>query len=145
MKAAALSLTVSLALGIPSAGAAQDLPATERFGGTIVAFEITGAFSNVTLSISGPNAFNASAFARTGAPTIDLRRFGDLQDGQYNYQLTAATDEKLQIRTPLDNGRDGGSTGARLKAAGASGVINVKGGVIVARDPNAREESSRQK
>jgi hypothetical protein len=132
-------LAASLALGLSGASLAQDLKVREQFKGTTVAFELGGLFGVVTLSISGPNGFHTSASARSVAPEIDLRKSGAIDDGQYSYQLTAGTDEKLRIRTPLDNGRDGGPTTERLKGVSTSGVINVKDGVIVPRDLDAKE------
>jgi hypothetical protein len=76
---------------------------------------------------------------------IDLRKLGAIDDGDYLYQLTAATDEKVPVRTALDNGRDGGPTTSVLKSVSMSGQFQVKGGNIVKLDPNAREETKRQK
>jgi hypothetical protein len=90
--------------------------------------------------VSGPNGFHASASSKTGTPTIDLRRFGAYDDGTYNYQLTASTDEKVALRTPLNNGREGSQSDSMLKSVSTSGVFHVKGGTIVKYDPAAKEE-----
>jgi hypothetical protein len=76
---------------------------------------------------------------------IDLRKLGAIDDGEYLYQLTAATDEKVPDRSGLDNGRDGRPATARLKDVSTSGQFQVKGGTIVKYDPSAREETKRQK
>ena len=70
---------------------------------------------------------------------IDLRKIGAVDDGEYNYQLTASTDDKVPVRTGLDDGRDGGPTTAMFKSASTSGHFHVKGGAIVKFDPSARE------
>ena len=145
MKLAAFGLTACLAVGISSTCWAQGLKATQKFTDTEVVFDITGPYSNLTLTISGPNGFNAIAHHRTGSPLIDLRKLGDLDDGDYVYQLTAATDEKPPVRTALDNGRDGGPTTSILKGVSTSGQFQVKAGAIVKVDPSAREEIKRQK
>ena len=129
MKTAAFGLAAGLALGVAGAALADDLAAEQRFGETAVTFDIKGNVSNVTLSLSGPNGFHASASAKTGSPTIDLRRFGAPDDGVYRYQLTASGGEKLIVRTQLDDGR--GGSNAPLKTVTASGNFTVKGGVIV--------------
>ncbi len=76
-------------------------------------------------------------------PTIDLRRFGGFDDGMYNYQLTASTDEKVPVRTSLDNGRDR-PTDSVLRSVSASGVFHVARGTIVKFDPSVPEETKRR-
>jgi hypothetical protein len=75
---------------------------------------------------------------------IDLRKLGTIDDGDYLYQLTAATDDKVPDRSGLDNGRDGGPA-TILKSVSTSGQFQVKGGSIVKYDPSAREDVKRQK
>jgi hypothetical protein len=145
MKLAAFGLAACLAVGISSTCSAQGLKATQKFTDTEIGFELTGPYSNLTLTISGPNGLNASAHHRTGSPLIDLRKLGTVDDGDYLYQLTAATDEKVIDRSGLDNGRDGGATTSMLKSVSTSGQFQVKGGTIVKVDPSAREETKRQK
>ena len=124
---------------------AQGLKATQKFTDTEIVFELAGPYSNLTLTISGPNGLHASTHHRSGSPVIDLRKLGAIDDGEYLYQLTAATDEKLPVRTPLDNGRDGAPTTSILKSVSTSGHFQVKGGTIVKVDPSAHEEVKRQK
>jgi hypothetical protein len=121
------------------------LNATQKFTDTEIGFDITGPYSNLTLTISGPNGLYASAHHRTGSPLIDLRKLGTIDDGDYLYQLTAATDEKLPVRTGLDDGRGGSPTTAILKSVSTSGQFQVKDGTIVKYDPSVREEPKRQK
>lgn len=148
MKPAALGLAACLAFGLSSACPADDLSASEQFAGTTVGFELKGGpFTNVTLTISGPNDFHASASSRRGAPSINLRSFGAVEDGSYTYQLTAATNEKLKTRTKLDDGRDPRTTVEPLKGVATSGTFNVRGGEIVKRDtskePTRHDEDQR--
>jgi hypothetical protein len=125
----ALGLAACLALGITGIAVAQDLSAEQRFSETTLLFDIKDAYTNLTLSVSGPSGFHASASSKRGSPTIDLRRLGPLDDGPYSYQLTASSGEKDVIRTPLENGRI--RVDAPLKSVSASGRFMVKGGVIV--------------
>ena len=145
MKSSALGLAACLAAGISSTCFAQDLKATQRLSETQIGFDLGGSYGNYTLTVTGPNGFHASASSKTGTPSIDLRRFGAFDDGIYNYQLTASTDEKVVVRTALDNGRGGSPTNTMLKSVAMSGQFEVKGGTIVKYDPNAREEVKRQK
>jgi hypothetical protein len=144
MKSKAFCLAAFFAVGISSTCWAQGLNATQKFTDSEVVFDITGPYSNLTLTVSGPNGLHASAHHRTGSPVIDLRKLGTIDDGDYLYQLTAATDEKIPVRTGLDNGRDGGPTTSILKSVSTSGQFQVKGGAIVKVDPSARE-TQRQK
>ena len=89
MKLAALGFATGLAVVLASVCPADDLKADRRFTATSVGFDLKGPYRNVTLTVAGPNDFHASASSKTGAPSIDLRRFGPLADGTYTYQLTA--------------------------------------------------------
>jgi hypothetical protein len=145
MKPGAFGLAAGLTLGFCSACLADDLAAEQRFTDTGVGFELKGPVSNVTLTVSGPHGFHASAFSRSGAPTIDLRRFGAVEDGNYTYQLTAASNEKVKSKTALDNGRDSRAASEPVVGVSTSGTFNVQNGVIVKTDPSAREEQRRQR
>jgi hypothetical protein len=145
MKLAAFGLAACFAVGISSTCWAQGLKATQKFTETEVGFDIGGPYSNLTLTVSGPNGLHASAHSRTGSPLIDLRKLGTIDDGDYLYQLTAATDETIPVRTALNNGRDGGPTTKMLKSVSTSGQFQVKSGAIVKYDPSVREEPKRQK
>jgi hypothetical protein len=127
----ALALATCLAAGISSAGSAQDLKATQRLNETQIGFDLSGSYGNYTLTVTGPNGFQASAASKVGTPAIDLRRFGAFDDGTYHYHLTASSDDKVRVKTPLDNGREGGPTDSMLKAVSLSGQFQVKGGTIV--------------
>lgn len=143
MKCAVLGLAACLAAGASGAWA-QDLKATPKLAETQIGFEPGATYGNYTLTVAGPNGFHAIASSRTGAPSIDLRRAGAFDDGMYSYNLTASSDEKVPVRTALDNGRGGSPADAALKAVSMSGVFHVKGGTIVKFDP-AAPETKRQK
>ena len=145
MKSATFGLAACLAVGISSTCWAQDLKAQQKFTDTEIGFDITGPYSNLTLTISGPNGIHANASSRSGSPMIDLRKLGTVADGDYHYHLTAATDEKVPDRSGLDNGRDGGPAASVLKSVSTNGNFQVKGGAIVKHDPSVREETKRQK
>jgi hypothetical protein len=145
MKSKAFCLAACLAVGISGACWAQDLKAQQKFTDTEIGFDITGPYSNLTLTITGPNGINANSTSKSGSPSIDLRKLGSLDDGDYMYQLTAATDEKAPDRSGLNNGRDGGLATTALKSVSTSGNFQVKGGAIVKYDSSVREEAKRQK
>jgi hypothetical protein len=132
MKAAVIGMAAGLSLWA-NAGVADDLKADPRFSESAVGFDLKGDYGNSTLTIVGPGDFHASASARSGAPSIDLRRFGAVEDGTYTYQLTASTNEKVKSRTRLDDGRDARAAVEALKGVATTGTFNVKDGVIVKR------------
>jgi len=144
MQTTALGLAACLAAGLTGPCWAQDLKATQRLSDTQLGFDLSGNYGNYTLSVTGPNGFHATASSKTGTPTIDLRRFGAYDDGTYTYQLTASTDEKVPVRTALNNGRDK-ELDSMLKGVSLSGVFHVKDRTIVKFDPAAREPVARQK
>jgi hypothetical protein len=145
MKSSAFGLAAIIAVGMSGACHAQGLNATQKFTDTEIGFDLNGRYSNLTLTISGPNGINATAHNRSASPLIDLGKLGKIDDGDYNYRLTAATDDRVPVRTGLDDGRDGGPTTSMLKSVSTDGNFQVKGGTIVKLDPNAREEIKRQK
>jgi hypothetical protein len=144
MKSKAFCLAACLAVGISGTCWAQDLKARQKFTDTEIGFDLAGPYSNLTLTITGPNGINANASSRSGSPSIDLRKLGSLDDGDYMYQLNAATDEKVPDRSGLDNGRDGGPTKSVLKSVSTSGSFQVKSGAIVKYDPSVRETQSQK-
>ena len=145
MKSSAFGLAACIAMGLSGTCNAQELKAVQKFTDTQIGFDITGPYSNLTLTVSGPGGIHASASSRSGSPLIDLGKLGKIDDGEYHYHLTAATGEKVPVRTGLDDGRDGGPTTSMLKSVSTDGHFQVRGGAIVKLDPNAREETRRQK
>jgi hypothetical protein len=141
----AIALAACLAAGMSTACWADDLKATPKFTDTQIGFEPGGTYGNFTLTMTGPNGIHASVSSKTGAPSIDLVKLGARDDGIYNYQLTASTDEKVPVRTGLDNGRGGRPVDSVLRSVSLNGQFEVKGGTIVKFDPNARETPQRQK
>jgi hypothetical protein len=144
MTSKTFSLAVLLAFGLFGNCLAQDLKAAQKFTDTEIGFDPGGSYSNYTLTIAGPNGIHASTSSKSGAPSIDLKRLGALDDGAYHYHLTASTDEKIPLRSGLDDGRDSKPT-SMLKGVSVSGHFEIKGGAIVKVDPAAREEIKRQK
>lgn len=143
MKTAALGFAVCMAVGMSSACWAQDLKATQKFTDTEIGFEPSAGYGNYTLTITGPNGLHATVSSRSGAPSIDLRKLGAIDDGGYNYHLTASTDEKVPLRSKLDDGRDGAGD-SMLKSVSLSGRFDVKGGTIVKYDPTEREPTNKR-
>jgi len=142
MKPAALTLAAVLAAGLSTASLADDdIVAKRDAAGTKIAFLLKDGFSDAMLTVAGPNEFSGMAFAKHGAIAIDLRQFGPIDDGVFAYQLTAATKEKVAVRTPRDNGRITPPR-ERTKGASTSGTFRVVDGAIAlpeAQKPERRD------
>lgn len=134
MKFAAFGLAAFFAVGCSGACLADNIVAAEEVAGGKLAFLLKPNLANATLSVAGPNNFNASTFSKGGALAIDLAQFGPLDDGTYNYQLTASGPEMIAVRMPLDNGRDKPAEAKQPVGLSMSGTFQVKGGVIVRPD-----------
>jgi hypothetical protein len=135
MKIAMLGLAAILAAGAAGACLAQDLNATPKFTETTLGFDVRGQYTNFTFSVTGPFGFSAQEFSRSSAPGFDVRKFSDLPDGVYIYQLSAATDQKVRTFTPSDNnGREGAPPAAILKPAALTGSFLLSKGVITTRE-----------
>jgi hypothetical protein len=144
MQMTAWGLAACLAAGLTVSCWAEDLKATQRTSETQIGFDPGGNYNNYVLNVTGPHGFHARAASQTGTPSIDLRRFGAYDDGVYNYHLTASSDEKVTLRSALDDGR-ATRADAMLKGVAMSGQFEVKGGAIVKHDLTAREPVARQK
>jgi hypothetical protein len=141
MKITMLCLAACAAVGMSSACLADDMVAADKMGGTKVGFLLKDALSNATLTVSGPDSFHASAYSKSGAVAIDLGESGPVEDGVYNYQITAATAELAKVRTPLDNGRDRAAEITPHQSMATSGTFLVKGGAIVKPTPVSKESN----
>jgi hypothetical protein len=117
------------ALALPGVCLAE-VAAEPSFSRTIVAFAAAKSYFGGTLNVVGPGGYAASASSKSGLPSLDLSKFGRVADGQYTYQLSAATGQVDTSTALLNNGRAKNVRGRR--SDGLSGVFLVKGGSIVA-------------
>ena len=142
MKSATIAFAALLAVGVSSACLADDILSAAQVAGSRLGFLVKPKLANATLSISGPNNFHASTFSKDGALAIDLKQFGPLDDGIYNYQLTASGGTMVTVRTPLNNGRDKEPKQQHVGVS-MSGTFQVKGGEIVKPDTAKTERKDR--
>jgi hypothetical protein len=97
--------------------------------GSAVGISLPGA-ANATLTITGPDGFYRQTFSRSGSVALQLGAAGRLPDGIYNYEVTAATGQKVPNRNTLDNGR-GQEPAMVAVGVTRSGTFLVKNGAIV--------------
>ena len=128
---AKLGLAACLALGIQGIASAQDM----KIAKDVLAFALDG-YTNGTLTISGPNDFQARAFSEKGEISVSL---DGLEDGVYTYELSFATDKMQAIRNPLDNGRGDAERREVNVGMTVSGTFAVIRGSIVEPKPGASD------
>ena len=103
-----------------------------RFGGTRVAFELTGPYSRISVRIGGPGGFHAAAYSDDAVPMIDLARSGTPADGVYKYEVKAATNERMPDAVRLNDGRGAVAPRPIYRTASVSGSFVVIDGAIKA-------------
>lgn len=93
-------------------------------------FENWTGLSNAQLKITAPNGEITVIEAQSGTPVYQLSGARVL-DGIYTYELSAATDETVQIVNPIDNGRGDAQRDTAAKPFYSTGSFSVSRGVIV--------------
>ena len=107
-----------------------------------IAFDLQ-ELGNAVLTVSGPNDYQASAFAKAGEIVIRLDGEGKLEDGVYTYELTAASQETKRIRNPIDNGRGDDQRGEvriGVRVSGAFPVLDGKAMPPQEADPRSDQD-----
>lgn len=144
MKPFLFSLTLSAGLALGSVVGAQEVE--ERIQSGVLSFSGGNSFTNAVLMITGPNEYEREETASRGLPVFRAKNSGRLVDGFYQYTLTAATDEKVEIKNPVDNGRGELARNYTLKPFAKSGAFVVKDGTIeVARDSAGYDNDAGEK
>lgn len=131
------SLLISFVIfGAAPAFAADPMP---QHNSNAVWFENWTGLTNATLKVVAPNGQITEIFAASGTPVFQLSG-GEILDGVYRYELSAATAERETIVNPIDSGR--GDTQSDTVAIGynLNGVFSVSRGAIIAPE-EVNEES----
>ena len=131
IKATALGIALGLVIGLPGVCVANDLMATEQFSGSTLSFQSQRSYANLTLRVTGPNEYHASAVFAGGNPFLDLTRYGAVLDGPYSYHLVGTTGETIAGSNRPDGRPAKTDTPYQLKSVSKSGSFTVKGGAIV--------------
>ena len=93
--------------------------------------EMPKQLENVMLTISGPREYLVQMRTRGDLPKLELRKFGKLFDGEYTWEITAATDEVVEVNSTVDaNGRDAKARGKRRLFVAQSGAFRVRDGEV---------------
>lgn len=98
--------------------------------------------SNFTLSVAGPDGFSAKENSSLGAPSVSLGDYSGMADGQYNWQLTGTTTQR--VRNPkagFNNGRAELGPEFITKPFLETGSFRVVGGVVQMPDGVVEDDS----
>lgn len=134
----ALILTLSVTLAAPAPALAAE--PVQQHNSNAVWFENWTGLSNATMVIRAPNGKITEIFAPSGTPVFQLSG-RDVLDGVYRYELRAATDERVAIVNPIDNGRGEAASDSVAKAFVSNGQFVVSRGVIITPEEIKEEDS----
>ncbi|WGW05919.1 hypothetical protein [Tropicibacter oceani] len=124
-----MSLIVALGLGAATALVANTVDPVQQHNSNAVWFENWIGLSNATMVVAAPNGKISQVHAVSGTPVYELDR-AEAMDGVYRFELRAATDEKVEIVNPIDNGRGNPET-SMAKPFYMTGHFVVSRGVII--------------
>lgn len=127
----AIGAAALFALNLSGASVAGTLAAQPSFSGTTISFAASKAYAGGTLTIIGPNGFLASARSKSGLPSLNLASVGAVPNGQYSFQLDAATSQADTSVVAQNNGRSTKASVRPRRSDGLSGTFLVRGGSIV--------------
>lgn len=116
------------ALAMPAFAASPE--PVQQHNSNAVWFENWIGLSNATMKVLTPQGDLIEVFAASGTPVFRLG--GDaVADGVYRYELVAASDEMIEIRNPVDNGRGDAARNTMNKPFSMNGTFVVSRNVII--------------
>lgn len=117
--------------------------ADPMFGANSLQIQPSTKLSNMTISVSGPDGYYTKEHADYGSPFISLSKKGNLQDGQYKWEMTGSTNERVRANPMgLNNGRGDAQSEFINKSTTESGTFQVVNGSIVAPDTSLEEQET---
>lgn len=124
--AALISATVVMVF---MAGALRAADPVQQHNSTALWFMNWIGLSNATLKVVAPNGEMTTLFAASGTPVFELDR-AKAMDGVYHYELSAATETRVKIVNPIDNGRGENAADTVAEPFYLTGQFVVARGVI---------------
>ncbi|MFK7940748.1 MAG: hypothetical protein AB8B82_15305 [Roseovarius sp.] len=131
-------LGFSLAFGTSVATFASE--PVQQHNSNAVWFENWTGLTNAQMIVAAPNGKVTTIYAESGTPVFQLEKDAVL-DGVYRYELSAATEEKVEIVNKVDNGRGDNASDTTLKPFYSSGHFVVSRGVIITPEEIKEEDS----
>lgn len=129
----AMALTFGTAL---SALAAEPV---QQHNSNAVWFENWIGLSNASMTVAAPNGKIVTIYAESGTPVYQLSP-DEAQDGVYRFELSAATEERIEIVNDVNNGREDPGDGTMAKPYYTTGHFVVSRGVIITPEEVSEEE-----
>lgn len=123
------SALFGFAFAISSATSAFAVEPVEQHNSNAFWFVNWIGLSNATLTVAEPNGHIVKIYAESGTPVYQLK--GEVQDGVYRYELTAATEERVKIVNPINTGRGDNQPDTRAVPHYSTGFFVVERGVII--------------
>ncbi|SNS79259.1 hypothetical protein [Antarctobacter heliothermus] len=123
-----------------SAGMVQAADPVAQHNSTAFWFVNWFGLTNAELDVVAPSGEMTTVFAASGTPVFELDR-AKATDGVYNYELTAATEERVKIVNPQNNGRGDAASDTAAKSFYLTGQFVVSRGVITTPDEMTEEEN----
>ncbi|MBV7394479.1 hypothetical protein [Mameliella sediminis] len=130
-------LATALCLGLT--GMAQAADPVAQHNSTAFWFVNWFGLNNATLDVVSPDGEITTVFAASGTPVYELDR-AKAMDGVYRYELSAATENKVKIANPQNNGRGDLASDMAPEAFYLSGQFVVSRGVITTPDDISEED-----
>lgn len=131
MRNALLTAGMAVALAAGAALAQVQTPQpVQQNNSNAIWFENWTGLSNAQMRIAAPDGTLTTLFAETGTPVFQLSG-SDVVDGVWNYELSAATEERVEIANPIDNGRGDAGRDSVAVPFYMAGRFVVQRGVIV--------------
>lgn len=128
---AAVSTAVMLAstVAAQAASTANDDGLSYRFSGTRIFFDANSDLFNFSVRVTGPNEYVGQVFSQRRPPSFRLGDHGDIADGVYQFEISAASRQsRRQVSAAMmrSNGRDNSNQQAfdGTQTAGSFRVVN---------------------
>jgi len=115
------------------AGMAHAADPVEQHNSTAFWFVNWIGLSNATLDVVAPNGEVSTVFAASGTPVYELDR-ATAMDGVYRYELSAATENRVKIINPQNDGRGENASDTVADSFYLTGQFVVARGVITVPD-----------
>ncbi|MFC6582714.1 hypothetical protein [Sulfitobacter aestuariivivens] len=130
MKLTLKSLTIIAAVTCSGAIAETSQAPVQQHNSNALWFENWQGLSNAIMKVTDPNGKFSTIEAKSGTPVFQLQA-GEVVDGIYQYELSAATDKTQKIVNQVDNGRGDAARDSVAVPFRLSGRFVVSRGVIV--------------
>lgn len=138
-KGLVFAATLSVCLGL--SGAAMAANPVKQHNSNAIWFENWTGLENATLVISAPDGTITTISAPSGTPVFQLSG-SDVMDGVYYFELTAASEERVKIVNPQNNGRGDAQSDTKAKSFLMNGSFTVSRGVIITPEEISEDDSN---